>query len=230
MGAPEMPITPPQRSAFEAEARALGVPTRFSIFEYIAGADRPVGVAELTDLLGLNHNAIRQHLAVLKGAELILERTEHRTTIGRPRRLYEVNPEVRGSWGTPGPYAELATLLSETVRSGLTPREIGRRAGRRRARRIAVNPGDVVAALRADLPAGGFRPEERTSSGRTCFALGRCPYAEVARADPETVCQLHLGLAEGIAWELGDKVTVDLVPKDPAMAGCRLSVGPAKTE
>jgi DNA-binding transcriptional ArsR family regulator len=43
----------------QAEARALGDPTRYRIFRYIADARRPVGVAELTDLLGLNHNAVR---------------------------------------------------------------------------------------------------------------------------------------------------------------------------
>lgn len=106
-------MTPPQRTALEAEARALGVPTRFRIFEYIAEADHPVGVAELTDLLELNHNAIRQHLSVLRDAGLIIERTEQRRSVGRPRALYELNPEVRGSWGTPGPYEELAILLSE---------------------------------------------------------------------------------------------------------------------
>ncbi len=42
--------------------------------------------------------------------------------------------------------------------------------------------------------------------------------------DPATVCQLHLGLAEGVASELGEGAVVDLAAKDPRQAGCRLEV------
>jgi len=34
------------------------------------------------------------------------------------------------------------------------------------------------------------------------FTLGRCPFAEVAAADPDTICRLHLGLAEGLTEDL----------------------------
>jgi DNA-binding transcriptional ArsR family regulator len=50
------------------EARALGDTTRYRLFRYIGDASRPVGVSELTDYVRLNHNAVRQHLAVLKEA------------------------------------------------------------------------------------------------------------------------------------------------------------------
>ncbi|TAN24836.1 MAG: ArsR family transcriptional regulator, partial [Actinomycetota bacterium] len=56
-----------------AEAKALGDPTRYRIFRYIDDAKRPVYVNELTDLLNVNHNAVRQHLAVLKDAHLVDE-------------------------------------------------------------------------------------------------------------------------------------------------------------
>lgn len=212
----QMPRSTPSRSrGLEAQARALGTPARFRIFEHIAEAERPVGVAELTELLGINHNAIRQHLAILEGAGLVLQRKELRQGTGRPRQLYAVDPDVYGPWGTSGPCAELAALLSDTLRSGLTPREVGRRAGRLKARRIADDVDGVLAFPRADLLISGFHPRELTSSGQTCFVLGRCPYANVAARNSETVCQLHLGLAEGV---------VDLLGEDPARAGCRLSV------
>jgi predicted ArsR family transcriptional regulator len=51
--------------------------------------------------------------------------------------------------------------------------------------------------------------------------LRRCPFAEVAAADPGTICQLHLGLAEGLAEGLG-KLEVDpwspRIPTGPAAA------------
>ena len=43
---------------------------------------------ELTGYAGLNHNAIRQHLAILKDAGLVTEEAERRDRPGRPRRLY----------------------------------------------------------------------------------------------------------------------------------------------
>ncbi len=55
--------------------------TRHEIFRYIADASRPVDVAELTSHLGLDHNAIRQHLAKLVHAGLVVE--DHAPRTGR---------------------------------------------------------------------------------------------------------------------------------------------------
>jgi predicted ArsR family transcriptional regulator len=205
------------------EARALGDPTRHRIFRYVAEAAAPVGIAELTDMVQLNHNAVRQHLAVLKEAGLVDEQVERRDRPGRPRLLYRMNPDVGGSWGTDGPYELLASLLSEVVRTGTTPRHVGQLAGRRLARRRP--PGShTLDALRDEMVAGGFRPVA-TPAGDGCdFVLRRCPFVEVAANDPGTVCQVHLGLAEGVAAELDDGAVVGLVAKDPRRAGCCISV------
>ncbi|MFN8111127.1 MAG: helix-turn-helix domain-containing protein [Thermoleophilia bacterium] len=212
-------------SSREIEARALGVSTRFRIFEHLAGTPHPIAVAELTELLGLNHNAIRQHLAVLRDAGLVIEAGEQRKPVGRPRVLYTLSRKGRDSLGTPGPYEELAQLLSETISSGSNPRQVGRQAGRRRARHTAGGAGDVLATIRTELAADGFDPGEPISAGqRTVFVLRRCPYVTVAAADPATICDLHLGLAEGIASGFGEHVAVDLVAKNPVTAGCRLGI------
>ena len=52
-------------SGIQREARALGDPTRHRLFHYIVDSKQPVGVAELTACVQLNHNAVRQHLAGL---------------------------------------------------------------------------------------------------------------------------------------------------------------------
>ncbi len=44
--------------------------------------------------------------------------------------------------------------------------------------------------------------------------LCRCPFAEVAATDPGIVCQLHLGLAEGVAVALGEGGSGELVARD----------------
>ena len=205
------------------EARALGDPTRHSLFRYIADAAGPVGVAELTDHVRLNHNAVRQHLAVLKDAGLVTEEVEERSRPGRPRLLYRLHPEAAGRWGTPGAYAWLANLLSDAVRRRAEPRQVGREDGRRRATELA-GTGEEVDLLEAEIARRGFRPTRVERGRKVELVLGRCPFADVAASDPGTVCQLHLGLAEGLAEGLGRLDVERLVAKDPHRAGCRLTL------
>jgi predicted ArsR family transcriptional regulator len=83
---------------------------------------------------------------------------------------------------------------------------------------------DTLAVLEEDLAAGDFHPGSTPHAQGRDFVLGRCPFVEVTATDPATVCQLHLGLAEGVAAELGQGAVIDLVAKDPRWAGCRLGV------
>lgn len=207
----------------QLEARALGDATRYRLFRYIVQAHRPVGVSELTRYVSLNHNAVRQHLAVLKEAGLVIEETESRDQPGRPRLLYRQHPEVAERWEAPGSYAWLAGLLSVAVRRKQSSRQVGRQDGHRRAAEIS-GPGDPADLLEEEITRRGFRPDRSERSGRIEFTLRRCPFAEVAAADPDTICQLHLGLAEGLTEGLGELQVDRLVPKDPHRAGCRLSV------
>lgn len=209
----------------QTEARALGDPTRYRLFRYIVDAGRPVGVAELTEYLKLNHNAIRQHLAVLKEANLVVEEQEARDKPGRPRLFYEIHPEAAGNWGTPGSYVWLAGLLSDAVRRRVSPRQVGRKEGRRRAPQLSLSGApDSADLLEEEMIRRGFRPKRSERGGRVEFVLGRCPFADVASEDPDTVCQLHLGLAEGLTEGLGDLRVERLVQKNPRRAGCRLVV------
>lgn len=209
--------------SLQKEAQALGDPTRHRIFRYIAEAEGPVGVAELTEFVQLNHNAVRQHLAVLKGAQLVVEEVEERSRPGRPRLLYRLHPEVTDRWGATGAYSWLASLLANAVRRKQEPRQIGRQEGRRRATELA-GAGDRTDLLEAEIMRRGFRPTRMKKGRRVEFVLGRCPFAEVAGSDPGTVCQLHLGLMEGLAEGLGGLEVERLVTKDPHRAGCRLVV------
>lgn len=209
--------------SLQQEARALGDPTRHRIFRYIADTERPVSVAELTEFVQLNHNAVRQHLAVLKEASLVVEEVEERARPGRPRLLYSLHPEVADRWGAAGAYSWLASLLANAVRRRQEPRQVGRQEGHRRAAEL-VGCGDGADLLEAEMIRRGFRPARVEKGRRVEFVLGRCPFADVAGSDPGTVCQLHLGLAEGLAEGLGGLEVERLVAKDPRRAGCRLVV------
>lgn len=207
----------------QRQARALGDPTRYRLFRYIAESSAPVGVRELTDLVALNHNAVRQHLAVLKDTALVAEELEERGLVGRPRLLYRLDPEVAGRWDTPGPYAWLAGLLSQAITTKQEPRQVGRQHGHQLAVEVAGTK-DPIDLLEGEMVKRGFRPAKVVRGNRVEFVLGRCPFAEVAISDPSTVCGLHLGLAEGLAEGLGDLEVERLVAKAPRRAGCRLVV------
>jgi predicted ArsR family transcriptional regulator len=160
---------------------------------------------------------------VLKAAGLVIEETEPRNRPGRPRLLYRQHPEVTERWDASGSYAWLAGLLSAAVRRKQDPRQAGRQDGHRRAAEIS-GPGDPVDLLEQEITRRGFRPVRAERSRRVEFTLGRCPFAEVATADPGTICRLHLGLAEGLTEGLGQLQVERLVPKDPRRAGCRLTL------
>ena len=203
------------------QARALGDPTRHAIFRYVADADEPVGVAELTEHFGVNHNAVRQHLAKLVAADLVDENRAAPTGRGRPRLVYSVDPAADSRWGVTGPYERLALLLSEVIRTGETPIEIGRRAGLRSVER-ADDGTAPDAALEHFMARHGFEPELRRSGDAVDVVLHRCPFATTALADPDVVCNLHLGLAVGAAEGLGGIVVDELARNDPRRAPCHL--------
>ena len=203
------------------QARALGDPTRYELYRYVTAAGRDVDVPELTEHVGLNHNAVRQHLAKLVAAGLVVEGREQRNRPGRPRLVYRpADPAVPADGG----YELLAAWLTEVVASGDSPVDVGRRAGARTAAPLDAGAADPVEAMRLAMAAHGFAPSTRRRAGQTEIVLGRCPYTTAVLTDPETICSLHLGLAEGVAERLGGVQVDGLVPRDPRRAGCRLLV------
>lgn len=208
----------------QVKARALGDPTRHRIFRYLSNADAPVGVAELTDYFGLNHNAIRQHLAKLVDAGLVLESSAPPSGRGRPRLEYVVEPSTDSRWGVTGPYERLAVLLTEVVRSGDSPYEVGRRAALEDLRVHHHDDADPVGVLVDQMARQGFAPTVRDQADETVeVILGSCPFATAAMADSLTICEMHRGMAEGVA-EVVTGLQIDrLVNGDPREAQCRLT-------
>lgn len=212
-------------TVLQEQARALGDPTRHRIFRYVADAGAEVDVAELTEHFGLNHNAIRQHLAKLVRAGLVVENRAPAGARGRPRLLYRVDPSVDGRWGATGPYERLSLLLAEVTRTGAAPVEVGRRSALRAVEAASSGDGETepVAALVDAMERQGFAPDVRVRGNRVEFVLRHCPFQSAAMVDPDTVCALHLGIVEGVAEATGGRVVIDeLRPRDPRRAGCML--------
>ena len=70
----------------------------------------------------------------------------------------------------------------------------------------------------------GFEPEVRNARGRRVdLVLHNCPFESAVLADPDTICDLHLGIAEGVAELTSDRLVVDeLIAHDPRRANCRI--------
>jgi predicted ArsR family transcriptional regulator len=215
----------------QQQARALGDPTRHAIFRMIgdAGPDG-TGVAELTARLECNHNAVRQHVAKLCAAGLVVESLAPSTGPGRRRLLYRVHPDAAGRWEGPNPYEELSTLLIDTIARGGDARAAGRAAGRRVAETSACGRAPAREPLdrfEECVASRGFEPtrvDRDRAGGGAAFVLRRCPFATAAAADPAVVCALHLGLLEGMAEECGGYEVERLVVKRPDRAGCRIEL------
>jgi len=221
-------VGPPGADPALLRARALGDPTRRALHRALEQSGRPRTVADLSAHVGVHHNAVRRHLTLLRDAGLVLEGREVRDRPGRPRLLYEAAPVAADGRAA---YEQLSLLLLDLVASGAGahrsgPHATGRDAGRREAARLRVAGDDTVTALETHARVHGFAPARvRARDGTDELLLAQCPIATAAARDPATVCALHAGLAQGIA-DGSTPATVELVARDPHVAGCRLRVRP----
>ncbi len=203
----------------ELRARALAEPTRRRVWEAVRASPGPVGVAELADSLEVHPNTVRLHLARLVEAGLVSEDVEAERHPGRPGYRYRAigtDPVTEAA-----AYRRLATLLAQAVRARVSAREAGRAAGAADAARLAGT--DPLTAIIGALTAQGFAPEVEEATGEQIeLVLRACPFADAAAEDPATICQLHLGLAEGAAQSIGGLTVDGLRINDPHEAGCQL--------
>ncbi|MGH9263156.1 MAG: helix-turn-helix transcriptional regulator [Acidimicrobiales bacterium] len=205
----------------QAQARALGEATRYRIFRYVTDAGGPVGVAEITAHVGVNHNSVRQHLAKLCAAGLLVEEQVRSGGRGRPALRYRPAPTTGALWGASSPYEHLAVLLLEVL-GGADPHEVGRTAGRRALAGSDRN-GDPLDVLQAEMTRQGFHCRREEAGERVELVVTRCPFEAAATVNPDVVCELHRGLTRGMVEGLGDAVVhIDLLPGPPRTAGCRI--------
>lgn len=205
----------------QIQARALGDPTRHAIFRQLLDASEALDVVALSDRVGVHHNAVRQHLAKLMDADLVIETTARPAGRGRPRLLYRAHPAADSRWGGLSPFERLAVLLTEVIRTGDAPIDVGRRAGRALAPKVPT-AGDPIEELCARIEGQGFEPTVRRRGPHAVITLQQCPFTSAVLTDPDTVCTLHLGMAEGLAEGIGGLEVEELAVKDPRHAGCTL--------
>lgn len=200
--------TSEERARLQRQARALGNPTRFALFEDVARLHRPVQVATLVERFRLNHNVIRQHLAKLCEAGLFVEEFAPRSGPGRPALQYRLAPDVSSIWGISSPYEQLATLLLDMTVESVEPREVGRRAGGRAAATADGEQATPLEKLVAEMRRTGLEPRTLHRSTGVDLVLGACPLVRGVGRHRDIVCEIHRGLAEGFLEELASELNV----------------------
>lgn len=206
----------PSPSDIQTVARALSDPSRFQIFWHVYQSSAPVGISELTELMGFNHNAIRQHIGHLVEARLLIEETEKRDRPGRPRLLYTAREDALRFLGDSSrSYQRLAKLILKAAESSAEPYKVGLQAAAEALEAGGDQDTDGLTLLLRHLSIEGFEPSHDGNS----IVLEVCPFAEVAAEKPLFVCELHRGLIDGY---LGSPA--ELVAKNPHEASCEIRI------
>jgi predicted ArsR family transcriptional regulator len=211
-------------------ARALGEETRFRIYRQVCVADTPLSVTELAQAFSLHPNAVRQHLARLEQAGLLVSRADRPGGAGRPRRLYEPSPEPVELAHPLGSLRSLVDMLSGAMDT-LSPSrrrlvEFGRTWGRTWATRRKRENGGAgrtrmgrAKQLSRELAEWGWRPSSDRENGRMRLTTERCLFHDRAPGNHGQCCALEEGLLTGLAEGFLNGQTKAL-----SVDGCRFEV------
>lgn len=167
-------------------------------------ADRTI--AEICDETGLHANTVREHLQRLIEGGYVIATPEHRTTRGRPRTLYSA------ATGEPGASSPIAReKVDAAARRGDLMRSVLHTDGSDLGRDATYQ----LDALVEHLEESGFEPV--VDDAELVIELTPCPHAAALPEHRRLLCQVHLGLMQGVLSEAGG----------PLAASCvRASAGP----
>lgn len=191
-------LGPPPAPAAATEVALSG--QRMRVLAHVR-AHGPIRIADAATQLGVHPNTVREHADALVGLGLIDRTTEAAAGRGRPAALYR--PSHAGP--AAGEYAALATALAgHLARTSANPEKDAREAGAEWGRELIDGAphtdADVRPTILDSLARLGFDPhDDGTQRG---IALRRCPLLDAAKRYPAVVCQVHLGIVEGMLRHL----------------------------
>ena len=192
--------------------KALGDNTRYAIYLELARAPMPLASAEIADSLALHPNTVRPHLERMRDVGLLEVTTDAQGAVGRPQHRYSLAPDAPSLGFEPPAFPVLARMLLRLAASAGLPAADAVDAGREQggAAALLVDRGvPCEDALIAELATLGFDPESVTEDDCVTVGFTRCPFRELAEANPELVCGLHRGLVEGFVDTRGGGSVVE---------------------
>lgn len=189
-----------------AAAAALDEPTRRRLYEYVVRRPEPVSRDDVAAALGVPRATVAFHLDRLVDEQLLEVGHERRTGrtgpgAGRPAKLYRRSGR-QVSFSLPERQYELAghllaAAVEEAGETGGSPREILTARARAHGADLAAGGRDIVSTLEET----GFEPRAEDGS----VVLANCPFDALAQAHRRLVCEMNLGLVEGMLAGVGEK-------------------------
>lgn len=198
-GVPLGPRPTPPRTGYPPLSRQ-----RLAVLEHVRD-HAPVRVSSAAAALGLHPNTVREHLDALVHDGLLDTVTETPGGRGRPATLYR--PTAADPAVGVHDYAGLATALAgHLARTSADPEADARAAGVDWGRELVgeyAGSDDPRARVLEVLARLGFGPDPDTDDPARGIALRSCPLLDAAGRYPRVVCQVHLGIIEGVLDQLG---------------------------
>ncbi len=200
--------------------KALGDNTRYAIYLELARAPAPLATAQIADTLGLHPNTVRPHLDRMRDVGLLEVVTDTQGAVGRPQHRYSLAADAPSLGFERPAFPVLARMLLRLAATASVPAGDAVEAGREQGSADAATrpAGTCAEALTQELAALGFDPASVIDDEGARIAFTRCPFRELAEANPELVCSLHRGLVEGFAEARGDGVVLsfhDIADRTP---------------
>lgn len=216
--------------------RTLASPSRVAILHALQQAGRPMVLAEVAKATGLHQSTARGHLARLVAAHFVAKLPEVRTTRGRPHMLYDAVEREALADADDWFRASLLSILLAGYGARLASRPVtAARAGEKLAaswvprREASELPSDAdpslrqLAELEAHLDELRFAPEVEPDG--SAVHLRHCPFLDLARANTDVVCSVHLGIARGVLARSGGPLTAVRLDPFVGPAHCILHLG-----
>ncbi len=182
---------------------ALDEPTRLRLYAHVVRQPVPVSRDEVAAALRIPRATVAFHLDKLVAEGLLTATFERRTEragpgAGRPSKVYRRSGR-QVTVSLPERQYELAGLLmAGAVAAGGGAVALADQA-RAAGERLGAAGGDLAALLERH----GFEPAVEGDR----ILLRNCPFDALARAHPDVVCGMALGLVQGMIAGLGDTRT-----------------------
>lgn len=166
-----------------------------------AERERPeLTIGELCESTGLHANTVREHLQRLIDGGYVIPSIEHRTTRGRPRTLYSA------ATGAPEASSPVARdKVAEAARRG----DMIRRVLDFEESELGRDATYQLDALIDHLEESGFEPV--IDEGELTVELTPCPHVASRPEHRPILCQVHLGLMQGVLTQAGGPLAADCV-------------------
>lgn len=194
----------------------LSDPTRYSIYEYLIEAEKPVTVKEVAEKVNIHSNVARLHLTKLTEVKLIDSYINEERSNGRPNRLYIPSEEaIEISF----PYRDYKLLSSIALgaiaklgEAGKTILfDVGKDYGQKMMEKLKLTKfkDDLSKLEKTKLLTeassflglhASFKYDENTD--KIIYKIKNCPFKELVTEGDRLICDLHNEFLNGMFKEI----------------------------